>query len=415
MIAFRVLVFSILLITAVVLLLSLGILLGKARREFRALRDRVRRDKLEPRLLALVHRPENGSANGVTRVFKEEFGSLILGADRRVLEAILSDHAVRVEGIARTRISAAFDELSFVDSYLVGLTARRWWRRADSAERLGLARCERATTGLVEAMQDPVPEVRLRAAKAVGEIGGKAAVEPLLGALTQPNRWSTLRVADILSRMGPEAAEGIQDAYESMPPPARLASLDILAKLRRLESLDFLRRVLETGDRDEKARAAHALGATAHPAPTNDLVSALHDAEWPVRAMAAKALGRIGSPDAVLALASALTDKEWWVRSNSANALKHMGPRGQSALLSVLQITDTYARHQAVLMLQETGVIEDSVSELDSPQSEKKRSAEGLVRSLVKLGRVDFLGDLAKEYPNPRVRSRLTELLAERA
>lgn len=415
MIAFSILLVSIVTISAIVTLLALGILVGKARREIASLRDRRRRERHEPRLLAVVNRRDGDAAGAGGAQFKAALGPGLTSGDLRVIETILADYAVRVEGVARERISQAYNELGFVDRYMRGLGARRWWRRADSAERLGLSRSPRATTLLVEAMQDPVPEVRLRAAKALGEIGGTAAVEPLLVALAQPNRWSTLRVADILSRMGAEAAVGIRDAFDRMPRPARLACLDILAKLRRLESLDFLREMLRSADPDERARSAHALGTTAHPAPTNDLVEALRDHEWPVRAMAAKALGRIGSPETVHALASALTDKQWWVRSNAANALKIMGPRGQKALLSVLQIADTFARHQAVLMLEETGVVEEFVGALASKQEGQREEAEGFVRTLVKLGRIDFLCDLARDYPNPRVRSRLDELLQEGA
>jgi len=413
-IAFRVLVWSILAIGAVAFVLSCLILASKAKREIRARRDRRRRDVLEPRILSLVNGgPRAEHSVGLPNPFLTEFGPATVPSERRVREAILTDHALRLQGTSRERISMAFEEFGYVDAWLQGLRTRTWWRRAESAEKLGIARSVRATDALVEALDDPVPEVRLRAAKALGEIRGRAAVRPLLDALMQPNRWSTLRIAEILARMGNEAAEGIREVYPSLPKQARLASLDILAKLRRLESLEFLRGVLKSDDADERARAAHALGMTAHPAAAEELVNALHDPEWPVRAMAAKALGRIGSPQTVLALASALTDKDWWVRSNAAVSLKMMGPRGEKALLSVLQLSDNYARHQAVLMLEESGVVEDYVEALDAKVDDARDEAEKLVRRLVKLGRVDYLGDLAREYPNPRVRERLGKILQE--
>ena len=404
MIAFRVLVWSILAIGAVAFVLSCLILASKAKREIRARRDRRRRDVLEPRILSLVNGgPRAEHSVGLPNPFLTEFGPATVPSERRVREAILTDHALRLQGTSRERISMAFEEFGYVDAWLRGLRTRTWWRRAESAEKLGIARSVRATDALVEALDDPVPEVRLRAAKALGEIRGRAAVRPLLDALMQPNRWSTLRIAEILARMG-KAAEGIREVYPSLPKQARLASLDILAKLRRLESLEFLRGVLKSDDADERARAAHALGMTAHPAAAEELVNALHDPEWPVRAMAAKALGRIGSPQTVLALASALTDKDWWVRSNAAVSLKMMGPRGEKALLSVLQLSDNYARHQAVLMLEESGVVEDYVEALDAKVDDARDEAEKLVRRLVKL---------AREYPNPRVRERLEKILQE--
>jgi HEAT repeat protein len=291
------------------------------------------------------------------------------------------------------------------------LNAGRWWRRADAAERLGIARSERAVEALTRRMTDESGEVRLRAAKALGEIRGRSAVAPLVDALTQPNRWSTLRVADILSRMGAEAAEGVIAAWPGLPRTARLASLDILGKIRRHEAVPFLRDTLRDGGPDERARAAHALGTIGHPEPVADLVAAMKDPDWPVRAMAAKALGRIAAPSAAAPLSEGLKDKEWWVRSNSAIALKMMGPAGQRTLLATLDEADNYARHQAVLMLQESGALADSVAGLEARDPEVQKQSEALVRKLIAIGRTESLSEMAREYPNFRVRVHLDRLL----
>jgi HEAT repeat protein len=416
-IAYRILVIAIMAVGGVLAALTVGIVLNKARREARARADRRRRDVLEPRILAAVHAEPRESPTGVAPAhpFRLAVGSAPSGRDLRVVETVLSDHATRVRGVARERISQAFEELGFVDRYLDGLRARRWWRRADSAERLGLARAARGVDALVARMEDPVAEVRMRAAKSLGEIRGRAAVRPLVEALSRPSRWSTLRVADILSRMGEEAAEEIRVAWPRLTRPARLASLDILGKLHRPEAIDFILDVLRGSGPDERARAAHALGMIGHARPVPDLMRALGDPDWPVRAMAAKALGRIASPDAVDPLALALRDKEWWVRSNAAGALQLMGPRGQKALLELVEDPDTYARHQAVLMLEESGVLSHYVAALDSREEGERHAAERLVRLLVEMGRTDYLSDQAREYPNFRVRDRLGELLVGRA
>src|SRR5262249_57560663 len=104
-----------------------------------------------------------------------------------------------------------------------------------------------------------------RGGRWVGEMRGRAAVRPLVEALARPSRWSTLRVADILSRMGEEAAEEIRIAWPRLTRPARLASLDILGKLHRLESMELISGVLRNADADERARAAHPLGMTGAP------------------------------------------------------------------------------------------------------------------------------------------------------
>ena len=66
-----------------------------------------------------------------------------------------------------------------------------------------------------------------------------------------PAHWSVRLVPCNLC-----GSEDFREVYPSLPKQARLASLDILAKLRRLESLEFLRGVLKSDDADERARAA---------------------------------------------------------------------------------------------------------------------------------------------------------------
>ena len=417
MIAHQILIVAIAITAGTLIALGLGIVINKGIRESRAHADRKRREVLEPKLLSAINAPEptTDAAHAARPSFRASFGAAPGRRDRRVIEGILIDHSMRLRGIARERISEAFDQLGYVDDYIGQLGAGRWWWRADAAEKLGLARAARGTDPLVARMSDPVAEVRLRAAKALGEIRGKAAVQPLIDALGQPSRWSTLRVADILSHMGEEAAESICEVWPKLPPVAKLSALDILGKLGRPEAIEFVRGVLGTGDPDQRARAAHALGMIGHHRPIEDLANALRDPEWPVRAMAAKALGRIGSPLAVEPLAAALKDKEWWVRSNAAGALKVIGPRGQQALLDTLDETDTYARQMAVLMLEESGVLADCVAALDSKEESARKKAEVLIRQLVDLGRTDFLGDMAREYPNPRIRSRISQLLEGKA
>ena len=56
-VAFRILLVAIPSIGAVVVVLALGILVGKARREIVARRERVMRQTIEPRLLSLNWRP----------------------------------------------------------------------------------------------------------------------------------------------------------------------------------------------------------------------------------------------------------------------------------------------------------------------------------------------------------------------
>ncbi len=400
---YGVLTVTILTIGCVFLLLTFVIVANKAWREVRGNWRRARRRVLEPAILSYAH----GEAPSVF----PHLGGRLRRRDRGVAEEILLDHAQRVRGVERERLGRAIDELGFVDRYAAGLGSRRWWRRADSAEKLGIAGAVRATGLLARSLSDPEPEVRIRSAKALGLVGGKAAIAPLVHALSEPNRWSTIRIADILAEMRHDVAEELVAGFGGMNLHAKLAALDILGRIRSFSVLPWLRKRLEDGERDVRARACHALGAIGDPDCGSLLVGALSDREWPVRAMAAKALGRIRHLPAIAALCGALRDREWWVRANAAEALRVMGPKGEEALDRMLDDRDVYARHQAVLMLEASGVLDRQVGLLASPDGPEREAAESLVRRFVRVGQVGRLREMYETHPDARVRDALRGLL----
>ncbi len=391
-------------IGAVFLGLTLLIVVNKAWREARALRHRRRRRELEPLLLRFVH----GSEPSV----RAALGREVVSSDRRVVEAVLLDHAERVRGIERERLTRALAELAFVDGYLARLRSRRWWVRADAAEKLGLAGAASATPQLIRALEDPESEVRMRAAKSLGVVGGKASAPALVRALDEPNRWSTIRIADILTSMGRDVVDDLLAAFDELSPRGKVAAIDVLARIHSLKASGWLEQRLGEDDADVRARACHALGVIGNPESGPVLVRALEDPEWPVRAMAAKALGLIRHRDAIESLCAALRDRQWWVRSNAAEALRRMGPRGMDALERMLDDTDTYARHQAVLMLQESGVVDERVARLTSADAAARDRAASLVERLIVAGQTGRLSELAEAHPDLRVREELASRLA---
>lgn len=400
---YRALVLSVLGTGLVFLGLTLILVIGKAWRQAREAWSRSVRRAIEPRVLAYAH--------GTEPSLMAVLGRPIRRAERGVLEQILLDHVQRVEGIERERLARALDELGYVDDYLAGLGSPRWWRRAESAERLGLAGASRATGALIEALEDAVSEVRLRAAKALGAVGGRAAVRPLLRALGEPNRWSTIRIGDILAGMGSPVVAELLEAFPEFGLHAKVACLDILGRIRSLEAVAWLRARLADPEPDVRARAAHALGQIGDLEAGADLAEALSDPEWPVRAMAAKALGKLRYRQAVPRLAEALRDRQWWVRANAAEALRLMPPAGIEALEQALADSDVYARHQACLMLEEAGILEQRVSALAGPDGPAREAAVEFVRRFVEAGQTSRLRDLAERHESSEVRSALAALL----
>lgn len=396
------LVVTILLIASIFLALTLLIISAKGWRDVRDGRRRRRRRVLEPKILRYAH--------GDDPSILAALGGEVAPGDRVVVETILLDHVQRVRGIERERLGRGLDELGFVDGYLARLSSPRWWTRAEAAENLGLAGARRATDRLVAALDDAVSEVRLRAAKALGLVGGKAAVRPLLKALDEPNRWSTIRIADILSDMGREVVRELMDAYPSMNRHGRLAALDILGRIRSLDAVPWLLARVEEPEADARARAAHALGEIGATDAAPALRRALGDSEWPVRAMAAKGLGKIHDAEAIPRLCAALRDREWWVRANAAEALRLVGPMGIEALEGMLADEDVYARHQACLMLEESGILDRRVAQLGSTGAVRD-AAELVVRRVIEAGPIGRLRELAGTHADAGVREALARLL----
>ncbi|HKQ60745.1 MAG TPA: HEAT repeat domain-containing protein [Candidatus Polarisedimenticolaceae bacterium] len=402
----RVLIVTVLILAGVFLGLTTLILLNKLWRETRDNWRRGRARELEPRVLAWAH--------GETASLIAALGGMPARNERRVLEQILLDHVQRVRGIERDRLGRAYDELGYVDEHLRALRGRRWWRRADAAEKLGLAGATRAVDALAAALQDEVPEVRMRAAKSLGLLGGHASVQQLVHALNEPNRWSTIRVADVLTGMGRQVVDELIASFPELSLAGRLACLDILGRIRPLHVAPWLVERLGDREADVRARACHALGSIGDPQTAPDLVEALDDPDWPVRAMAAKSLGRIRQLDSIPALARTLRDREWWVRCNAARALRAMGAPGLEALDRLLEDPDRFARHQAVLMLEEAGVVDERAAALggDGPS---RTAALSFVRRVVDSGQVGRLRALAAGHADARVRASLDGLLPPEA
>jgi HEAT repeat protein len=382
--------------------LLLLIITNKAWRESREGFARRRRHELEPGLFRYVTSTEP----------VEKF--LPAGTGRRdwpVIEKIFFDLLRVARGNVNARAREAFERLGVVDFYLRQLGARRWWLRAEAAEKLGLTGSEKATKRLIETMADPMPEVRVRAAQALGAIGTAESLRPLVGALRDAGRWSAIRVAGMLIAAGDDAVNVLLEEFVNLPEHAKISAIDIFGRIKSLRASTLLRKLLVDPQPDLRARAAYALGMIGDPTASAELAACLKDKEWSVRAMAAKALGRLRELGSIPALTATLSDPQWWVRANAAEALKGKGTAGQEALLKVLDSDDPYAAQQSVQMLQESGVLDAFVGMLTSTLPGEQTRALGVMAKLVKLRRTDLLSEVARDHPDRIVRQRLAALL----
>ncbi len=135
----------------------------------------------------------------------------------------------------------------------------------------------RLATTFIEALSDTDPDVRTRAAQALGQHRVHTAATVLRNAL------------------------GDEDAA------VRGRSAWALGRIRDHAALDGLLRLLRDPVQEVRERAAWALGMLRHPAAVDGLVAALADADAAVQERIAWALGRIRDPRATRGLITALT------------------------------------------------------------------------------------------------------------
>jgi HEAT repeat protein len=146
---------------------------------------------------------------------------------------------------------------------------------------------------LLTALKDENSEVRLAAARALGEIGDPQAVEPLLAALKDQHSSVRRAAAEALGR---------------------------ISDVRAVESLPAaLKNALKDEDRDVRRAAAKALAQQIKG--VEYLMSALTDRPWMAREAAAEMLGEIKDPRAVEPLRAVLKDEEGSVRRAAVKAL----------------------------------------------------------------------------------------------
>src|SRR2546422_5066382 len=114
-------------------LLTLAIVTNKALREMGEALERHRRALLEPAVFEYL-----GATS--SKALLDYLPKSLSRRDRRLVERILLEAASFTKGEARDRITAACESLGSVREAIRGLRSRRWWKRADAAEKLGLMR-----------------------------------------------------------------------------------------------------------------------------------------------------------------------------------------------------------------------------------------------------------------------------------
>jgi HEAT repeat protein len=315
-----------------VLLLVTGTVARRVARRARTARVARRAQPLRPLLVLLVAGEPEESAGAAARL------AALDEASWRAVEPGVAALLGKVRGDAHEEVARLLDERGVLDRARRDLRRRSAVRRCTAAELLGRAQVTSAARGLLRLLDDPAPEVRQVAARALGRIGDPVAAAPLLAALAaRPPRVPATVVAQALLRVGLPAAPALVEAVAHPVPVVRTTAVEVLGRLGAVSALAALTERLEHDELAEvRARAATALGALGLPAAAGALVTATGPDSAPaVRAAATRALGELGVPQGADALCALIDDDDERVAAGAGTALLGLGERGRDVLQRV--------------------------------------------------------------------------------
>jgi len=198
--------------------------------------------------------------------------------------------------------------------------------RGAALRALGRIRDPRAIPGLIEALGVAESFLPPRIAEILVRFGAEA-VPALIAELGMVERdVRRMWAAEILGWIAdPRAAVPLIESLGDVNPEVRAKAAGALGKLGESRAVDrLLEMLLSDPIPFVRTRVAQALGAIGHPKVIDHLIHVLKDPEWWVRIRAIEALEQIGTPS-VGALLVALEDEDPEVSRRAATALERMG------------------------------------------------------------------------------------------
>lgn len=124
----------------------------------------------------------------------------------------------------------------------------------------------------------------------------------------------------------------------------------------------------------------------------------LSDPDWEVRAAVCRSLSFLMLPQSIPYLKMAAHDKDWVVRSNAVRALGKFGLQGETALLSLLDREDNYARDAARTILEQQGFLDQHLLNLEKPDFAVKNRARHFFIKMADLGQSNIAKEVVKKY-----------------
>jgi HEAT repeat protein len=245
----------------------------------------------------------------------------------------------------RGLLAAAAQETGLIDCLRARLASADAITRGRAAQLVAALSSAEPALELEPLLEDEDADVRLAAARAIGELETREADRVLIRALGR-DAIEPDRLLEQLARPG-AVRELVLASYRPESAPIRGLLAEALGLTRSLLAIATLASLVRVGSDEERLRACRALGRIGRPDVVPLLLEALADDTWPVRAQAARGLTGLAGLSCIGDLERALCDRAWWVRANAAEALRIAGPEGIAALERAASGSDRFAAERA--------------------------------------------------------------------
>jgi HEAT repeat protein len=206
-----------------------------------------------------------------------------------------------------------------------------------AARTLGKIGDRRAVQPLIQALKKRQKEFREAASEALGEIGDPEAVTALAEALRDEEYAVSWAAADALAKIGTPAMLSVRAASKDANKRVRISAVRTLGKMGEA-SIESLISLLRDNEREVREEAIRGLGQIRDARGVEPLITVLQDSDWHMRQAAVHALGTICDKRAVEPLIAAIKDNEPAVRHWVFDALGKIGDkRAVEPLLAALE------------------------------------------------------------------------------
>ena len=281
--------------------------------------------------------------------------------DEGLLVGVLAQISVTLDDLGRFRLVEMLERLKLEgiqQRQLKLLQSKKEFERQKAATLLPfILRKEQAVGPLIQALQDKSLDVRLAAARALGELRAVESIAPLIDHLALAGDWPTQRLIEVVGMMGPGSVDPLISLLHSKghSDQALIVAIASLGRIVDPKSLPTILAHLSADSLEIKIHCVKALGLIGDRQAVQPLILTAQSPEWELRSASVSALGMIKDQSTIPVLIKALSDSTWRVRFNAANALYGIGQPGIDALTTSLQSEDRFARDISKLALDEKG------------------------------------------------------------